>query len=109
MQAVQEHIQKRIVSSNPLPPSSIHYITCSFKAGDIFSCTSPLNIGSTKSTVFILGYIQSSITIQLPVNYLCYAELYMGLGHSNIDWKVGVGDGDDDGDGDGDGDWLVVD
>ena len=64
-QAVQEHVEKRLVCSNPF--SSVNFITFSYRKGDVFACTSPSNVGSTKRTVSILGYIQSSMQIQLRV------------------------------------------
>ena len=78
-----EHVEKRIVSSNPFS-SSITYIAISVKRSDVFACTSPSNIGSTKSTVSVLGYIQSSRSIQLRV-------IHQKWMNGELSWKVMVG------------------
>jgi hypothetical protein len=82
-QGFQEHVQKRIVISNPFS-SWITYITVSFKRSDVFACTSPSNIGSTKRTVSILGYIQSSKSIQL-------VSIHQKWMNGELSWKVVVG------------------
>ena len=61
-QAFQEHVERRLVGSNPF--SSVTYITFSFRSGDVFACNSTMNGGSMENTVSILGYIQSSMQIQ---------------------------------------------
>ena len=78
-----EHVEKRIVSSNPFS-SSITYIAISVKRSDVFACTSPSNIGSTKSTVSVLGYIQSSRSIQLRV-------IHQKWMNGELSWKVMFG------------------
>ena len=63
-QNFQEHVQTRLVSTNPIP-SSIYYITFSYRRLKVFECTSPSNAGSIESTVSVFGYIQSSKQIRL--------------------------------------------
>ena len=74
-QAFQEHVERRLVGSNPF--SSVTYITFSFRRGDVFG-------GSMKNTVSILGYIQSSMQIQLRV-------IYQKWMNGEFSWKVMVG------------------
>ena len=78
-QAFQEHVQNRLVCSNPF--SYVTYITFSYRNGDVFACNSASNIGSTKRTVSILGYIQSSMQIQLRV-------IHQKWMNGELSWKV---------------------
>ena len=81
-QAFQEHVERRLVGSNPF--SSVTYIIFSFRRGDDFACISTLNAGSMKNTVSILGYIQSSMQIQLRVIH----QKWMNV---ELSWKVMFG------------------
>ena len=81
-QAFQEHVERRLVGSNPF--SSVTYITFLFRRGDVFACNSTLNGGSVKNTVSILGYIQSSMQIQLRV-------IHQKWMNGELSWKVMLG------------------
>ena len=81
-QAFQKHVERMLVGSNPF--SSVTYITLSFRRGDVFACNSMLNGGSMKNTVSILGYIQSSMQIQLRV-------IHQKWMNGELSWKVMFG------------------
>ena len=78
-QAFEEHVHRRLVGSNPF--SSLTNITFPYRKGDVFACNSALNIGSTKHTVSIVGYIQSSNQIQLRV-------IHQKWMNGELSWKV---------------------
>ena len=81
-QDFQEHVQERLVST--IPYTSINYIIFSYRRGDVFACNSPSNIGSTNSTVAVLGYIQSSETLQMRA-------IHQNWMNGELSWKVMVG------------------
>ena len=81
-QDFQEHVQKRLVTT--IPYTSINYIIFSYRRGDVLACNSPSNIGSTNSTVAVLGYIQSSETLQLRA-------IHQKWMNGELSWKVMVG------------------
>ena len=80
-QDFQEHVQERLVTTNPY--TSINCIIFSYRRGDVFACNSPSNIGSTKSTVAVLGYIQSSETLQMRA-------IHQKWMNGELSWKVMV-------------------
>ena len=81
-QDFQEHVRERLVTTNPY--TSINYIIFSYRRGDVFACNSPSNIGSTNSTVAVIGYIQSSETLQMKA-------IHRKWMNGELSWKVIVG------------------
>ena len=75
-QDFQEHVQKRLVTT--IPYTSIYYIIFSYRRGDVLACN------STNSTVAVLGYIQSSETLQLRA-------IHQKWMNGELSWKVMVG------------------
>ena len=78
----QEHVKERLVTT--IPYTSINYIIFSYRRGDVFAYNSPSNIGSTNSTVAVLGYIQSSETLQMRA-------IHQKWMNGELSWKVMVG------------------
>ena len=81
-QDFQEHVRERLVTT--IPYTSINYIIFSYRRGDVFACNSPSNIGSTNSTVAVIGYIQSSETLQMKA-------IHRKWMNGELSWKVIVG------------------
>jgi hypothetical protein len=81
-QDFQEHVQERLVTT--IPYTSINYIIFSYRRSDVFACNSPSNIGSTNSTVAVLGYIQSSETLQLR-------SIQKKWMNGELSWEIVVG------------------
>ena len=81
-QDFQEHVKERLVTT--IPYTSINYIIFSYRRGDVFACNSPSNIGSTNSTVAVIGYIQSSETLQMKA-------IHRKWMNGELSWKVIVG------------------
>ena len=80
-QDFQELVTKRLVTTNPY--TSINYIIFSYRRCDVFAFNSPSNIGSN-STVAVLGYIQSSETLQMRA-------IHQKWMNGELSWKVIVG------------------